>query len=257
MKSTSTNAAVALKRITDQIRNDIEAATKSGSASLEAFRAVGEKLAEAKELLPRGKFGPWAVSEFGFQKEWRRCLLTLANDWHCLEQARSWAEANGRVLGRKEFSVNGAIDLIREWRTAIDPALQAARAEKRARRSRADAGSSANAGGADHETELTKLRRNLNEALHHMAKQSARIEALETELRAGIHPEIEPGVDDATKERARKAAVLWARGATDGECAAAESRLRDMAARCGLAFDAFLSECGIERPVHWTYAMAA
>jgi hypothetical protein len=118
------NREAAHADIADRIRIAADRAHRSGLDTLLAFRDIGKALHEAKEAIgsiPRGAFGQWAEENgCGFSKEWRARLMLLASEWQEFETAMRWAEARGRKLGRTEFSVDGAIALLREWRQATE-----------------------------------------------------------------------------------------------------------------------------------------
>lgn len=256
------NANATLDAIKGEVLNALENAKGAGLDTLRSFRDIGRGLAEAKELIgptPKGAFGKWCEENFPFSKQWRARLMQLAAEWKAVEAAMAWAQGLGRVLGRKEYSVDGALALVAEWIKA-DPAgaealglgervqaeeEKAAKAQERARE-KADRAQA-------EETEAEALRRMLAEALE-------RIKALEEEnarLRGGPKAKGKaqaeekakaqgPEVDKATKARAGKVYGLAVKGATKGERDAARARLAEMAAKVGADVAAFLAACGLD-----------
>ena len=89
-------------------------AQKSSEQSLDEHRAIGEALLKAKPLVRRG-YLKWAKEKFGFSKQWCARLTKLAVSWDDCLTARSWAEEQGQLPGN-EFSVDGALALIRRWK---------------------------------------------------------------------------------------------------------------------------------------------
>ncbi|HWL80118.1 MAG TPA: hypothetical protein VNR89_04135 [Roseomonas sp.] len=223
-------------------------ASGAGLDTLHAFRSVGASLLDAKEILSgqKGAFGAWCDDNFKFSKEWRARLMKLAAAWDDFLAAKEWAEGQGRLLGRKEYSVDGALAFINEWKKATNPAPEGEGEDG----SEGGEGEGASA-KAKKKSQAEILREQLAEALE-------RIRALEAELakakgqKAGAKAEQkaeQPGgakpVDGATKNRARKVWGLYEKGATQGERDAAKARLEEMAQKFGMDFDAFVRACGL------------
>jgi hypothetical protein len=242
----------------DNILSNLRIASGAGRDSLAAFAQIGRDLLEAKEAIgptPRGAFGAWCEANFPFSKEWRARLMKLAGDWKAIRAAMAWAESKGQVLGRKEYSVDGAFALLEDYLTraeisdveddcGAEYAERAREAEAKAdERRRKKAEKDAEKG--DKKSEAETLREQLAEAL-------GRIRELEEELRRAkggkAKPEAKeaPGVDAATKARARKIYALATKGATEGERGAAMHKLVDIATKLGMTFEAFLEACGLE-----------
>ena len=114
------NSNPALDHIQDTIALHLKAAEKSGRDSLEAYRRVGEGLAEAKEILgSEAALNAWCLLRYTFGRAWRFRLMKLAREWSSVTAALEWAETQqGRTLGKTEFSVNGALALVAEHRRA-------------------------------------------------------------------------------------------------------------------------------------------
>lgn len=259
------NTNAALDHIRSMILTDIERSKGAGRETLEAFVRIGERLREAKEMIgteTKGAFGAWCEGNFPFSKEWRARLMKLAAEWPTILRVMDALEAKGKVLGRKEFSVDGALALVAAFcKEYPDDAAamglgekveaakeQAAKAEQRkAERESAK---------AETMTEAERLRAMLAEAME-------RIRVLEAELsRAkGKGPKGNakaddaagpkgnapgPNVDKATATRARKVAEMALRPGHYGEALAAWERLREMAAKAGADMEAFLTACGID-----------
>jgi hypothetical protein len=263
MSNTMADNAAALAHLESLIKDDIAQTKASGYDTLLSFKRIGLSLIEAKDMLKdagKGAFGAWCEERFNFSKEWRSRLMRLANDWAGFTAAKAWAEGLGRVLGRKEYSVDGALALIAEW-LLHDPAgaealgeewaarakaAEEKAAEARQRQSEREAKAEGAEGGRQKaESEAEQLRAALAEAL-------AKIKALEAELRgfrkdkAKAEEEAGAGVDAATKARARKAFSYALRGATAGERAAGRSRVRAMAEKAGLQLTEFFVACGLD-----------
>lgn len=161
-------------------------------ACLAAFRDIGEALEETWDIHHEAAPGPSARRAFSawcdendFDREWRARLMRLAADWQGIKAAVQWAQATkGRELGRKEYSVDGALALVEEWLIA-DPAgahaltpawgKRAAEAGNRERQREADraqrkaereaAGDGEGSAGGDKASSAADLRRALAEAL--------------------------------------------------------------------------------------------
>jgi len=256
--STPSNAEAFLSEAIASIRRNMREANGAGFNSLQAFANIGHDLLQAKEAIgpaPRGAFGAWCEANFPFSKEWRARLMKLAEQWKAVCVAFRWAERKGYVLGRKEYSVDGALAFLNDYLTKaeipeIEAELGPEYAEK-AREAEAKAADKAQAKaekGEKKKSEAEILREQLAEALE-------RIRELEAELgrakggKAKAKPEAEkPGatVDNATKARARKVYGLATRGATEGERSAATHKLSEMANKLGLSLADFLQACGLE-----------
>ena len=76
------------------------------------------RFSKLKELLPWGQFGPVAEARCGCSKQWRARLMQLNREWENVQAAMRWAESCGRNLGRRTYSVDGAVALVNEWRRA-------------------------------------------------------------------------------------------------------------------------------------------
>ena len=252
------NAEAFLSEAVSNIRRNMVAANGAGFNSLQAFANIGYDLLQAKEAIgpaPRGAFGAWCEANFPFSKEWRARLMKLAEQWKAITVAFHWAEQKGLTLGRKEYSVDGALAFLNEYLTKaeiseIEAELGPEYAEK-AREAEAKAAEREQAKaekGEKKKSEAEILREQLAEALE-------RIRELEAELnrakggKAKAKPEAEkPGanVDSATKARARKVYGLATKGATEGERSAATHKLTEMATKLGLSLADFLQACGLE-----------
>lgn len=249
----------------DNILSNFRIARDAGKDSLAAFANIGRDLLDAKEAIgptPRGAFGTWCEANFPFSKEWRARLMKLAGDWKAIRAAVVWAESKGQVLGRKEYSVDGAFALLADYLAKAEISdIEADCGEEyadRAREAEAKAAEKEKAKAEKAETkgkgksEAETLREQLAEALE-------RIYHLEAELNKAkggkAKPEAKqaPGVDSATKARARKIHALATKGATEGERGAAMHKLADIATKLGLTLEAFLEACGLE-PLNYQQA---
>ena len=256
-----------LDALASTIRGHLERGQTGGLDALRAFRDMGEALNEAKSILPKGKFGPWTEAQFGFVQQWRSRLMALATRWPAVLDALEWAKRSGRVLGRTEYGVNGALALAAEHARASDPEAAAKAAEKRAkakagavlRLASKDALAAAQEELAVARGEADTLRKELAEAKECGAKLQARINDLYDRFSIGtpkpavVHSWDQPApsatgeagtVTPGIKAKAKKAHGFYRRGACEAERQGAKARLEDMAARVGMTFEAFLTECG-------------
>ena len=226
------------------ITERFQRAKAASKMSLDDLRMVGQRLIDAKEMLTeKGAFGKWC-EQFPFDKTWRARLMKLAANWDAIMEAVETVEGEDR----KTWSVDGVLGI---W----------AKAEKARNAPEGGEGEGDGWGEAQpkakKETEAERLRRELAEAL-------ARIAALEEALakaaggakegpkaKAKAKAEEAPKgsaaftVDAATKTRARKVWALYTKGATDGEKAAAKSRLDEMAKKFNATFEEFVAACGL------------
>jgi hypothetical protein len=261
------NTDATLDFLRSNILDNLRQANGAGLDTLRAFRAIGRDLTEAKEAIgptPKGAFGKWCEENFPFSKQWRARLMALHADWRGVELAMAWAEGTmKRVLGRKEYSVDGALALLAEWIKSAPEEAEAAgygakveEAEQKAevaRQRKAEKDAEEAAGAEERqkaETEAESLRRLLAKALD-------RIKALEAEnarLR-GEAPKADKAeeaqaqaakVDKATKARAKKVAAMVERPGQPGEALAAWDRLAAMGEKLGLTLADFLAACGLD-----------
>jgi hypothetical protein len=236
--SKTTDASKRLETLATEAKKQFTLARKGSAASLLAHKAVGEALIEAKELCPNG-YLKWAKENLDIGKQWCAHLTFLAANWADYDTARSWAEVKGQPLGRKEYGVEGAVALIKRYRKAMDPSAQ-------------DGGAA-----PKRPSKVSQLKGEVESLKRKLAEKEAQNELLWAQVAgAGISKLPEP-LDDSTRRRAEKTGNLWRQGGTAGECTSAEQALRRMAAERGWLYEAFLKECGIERPVNWTSARAA
>ena len=123
--SISSEATAVVQTIAQDIENRLPTARGASEASLQEYRAIGEALIKAKPLLP-GCYLKWAKETFGFGKQWCSNLTFLAASWNEYQQAKAWAEDQGRLLEGKVHSVDGAVALIKGWKKASDPSPEVA-----------------------------------------------------------------------------------------------------------------------------------
>jgi hypothetical protein len=252
------NTTPALDHIQNTINTNLKTAKQSGRASLEAFRCIGEGLNEAKEILPAKEFGAWCELRFTFSRAWRARLMRLASEWQDLARALAWAEQQqGRALGAKEFSVNGARQLLAEHRRAMSPPPSDAAEYIPEYTSAAESSpkrTSLRYRLEDTTRALDDTRRQLAEALAAVNRLEQRVSSLDAQTTAERASELDRkstaeegtsnALDAATKARAMKIHALWANGSTEGERDAAKVRLGETAQKLGMSFADFLSACG-------------
>lgn len=228
--------------IEQAIRSSLSRGQYVGLEALTSFRDIGESLTEAKEIFPKGEFGPWAEAKFNFSKEWRARLMRLGVQWSDVIQALEWAtESQGRILGRKEYGVDGALSLAAEWRKAMNPAS----AEEDAAKAEAKASAKAEKDAAN-ESETDTLRRLLHEALGRITELEALVKGgAKGKAKAAPEEDMFAEVPPADKAKARKIHGLYERGATEGERDAAKGRLEALATKNNMTFEAFMAACGL------------
>ena len=222
-----------------------KAATRS---SLEDLRVVGETLNDAKETLKdvKGGFGKWCEEAgFPFDKTWRARLMKLAANWDAIIAA-----VEALPEDKQKWSVDGVLAI---WAAAEKAKKAEAEAEGGNAGWEGEGGEGEPKAKAKKETEAERLRRLLAEALAEVKRLKAENEALKGSSKAeakakpnGSSKGSSSGtVDAATKARAKKVWGLYTRGGTDGEKAAAKSRIEEMAAKFSMDFDSFVKACGL------------
>ena len=231
------NSQTALDGLVERCNQSLQHGMEGGLASLEAHRDAGAALLELKELLPWGQFGPVAEARCGCSKQWRARLMQLNREWENVQAAMRWAESCGRNLGRRAYSVDGAVALVNEWR----------RAEA------GDARPSKSARSAKPRMEAI-LRESaiLKERLSAAAAYIAGLEDELAELRSLASERQE--VDAPTRDEIKKVAALWLGGGKDAERRSAVHQLWGIARRRGWNLRDLLHECAIEGPADWTFA---
>jgi hypothetical protein len=220
----------------------LESATSSSWEGLHAHKSAGAGLIQLKEVVPHGQFRREVETRVQISKQWAAKLMQLHRCWPQIEDAFAWAQSSGQSLSRTEFSVDGALALLRKWERRNDADAEPpplSRGQARARQTSRD--------------EIEDLKRQLREALAQLDAARERIRALEAEI---YRPKSIPGrlpIDDKTKSRAENLAALWQRPGTEDEGRNAEQRLREMAERFGRTLTEFLDECGLEGRVKETF----
>lgn len=228
----------ALEAITTDIEDALSDAKAASAASLDAYRVIGRLLTDAKPLLPDGAYLKWAKSKFGFSRQWCSRLTSLARDWALYEEARAWAEEHGHSLKSSDYSVDGALALIRKWQKQSDPEAKDTTDKPK-------------------KQTLKELKAELAKAQAELATVKAENERLKAQLASRQRMAPFRTIDNKTKSKAQKMASYWTRGSTPNERANAEGLLRHFAREHGRSFERFLAECGIKCPVDWTSARAA
>jgi hypothetical protein len=114
MPNATSNSDAIIEGHAVRCRNAIERGRVAGAQSLEDFREAGRELREAKKICAPRTFGRF-VAGCGCTRAWAARLMKLDEIWDEIPVARTWAMTNGRSLGSKEFSVDGAIQLLREY----------------------------------------------------------------------------------------------------------------------------------------------
>lgn len=230
------NSAAEVDRLVERVRFSISRAVRSGRESLEAFRDAGRALCAMKALLPPGRFGEIAEARCKFSKAWRARLMKLNIEWPNVVAAHRWAQGLGRMLGRREYSVDGALALAREHRRVLSGARPAASSRPRP--------SSAKA------SDSSRIIAELRQKLVAQAIYAAELERELAQLRpAPTNPQ---PISAELKTKVIKIAAHWLRGANDGERSNALRMLRAAARQRGWQFLAFLDECGLRSLVHFT-----
>ena len=232
----ATNSQAALEDLVDRCNASLQRGKQGGLASLEAYRDAGAALRELKELLPRGQFGPVAEARCQCCKQWRARLMQLDREWNNVLTALRWAESSGRQVGRKAYSVDGALALIKAWRRAESGHAPSSPKGRTAKPSSASL-LRENAVFKDRLSASTELIKVLEEEL----AKSRSVEQQRQEIHASDRDEI------------HKSTACWLRGGTDGESYAAARQLHGFA--CRLGWDHVLDLVrACEGKVDWTFA---
>jgi len=231
------NSATALDGLVERCKQSLQRGMEQGVASLEAYRDAGAALVELKELLPRGQFGPVAEARCDCCKQWRARLMKLHQEWDDILSARGWAESSGRDLGRKAYSVDGALDLLNRWRRAERGDVPSAKSSPSAK---------------------PRLQREIDLLRDGVSAMKAQVALLEEELAVFVPPVTETNrqdIDEPTRLKVQKIAGYWLlRGCADGERYSAVKKLYNIARPLGWNLRDFLRECAIESPADWTFA---
>lgn len=264
---TNSNVNATLEAIKAEVANNLDRATGAGLDTLLAFRDIGRGLLEAKEAIgtsPKGAFGKWCDENLTFSKEWRARLMRLASDWKGVQAAMAWAQRMGRILGRKEYSVDGALSLLAEWIKAAPEEAEALgfgeavqKAEEAAAKAQERAREKADAKQAEEtEAEAEALRRMLAEAMQRIADLEAAL--AKAQGKAGDTKAEAAGakVDKAAQARARKVYAMAMKGATVGERSAARGRIEEIAGKLDMTTLDFLGACGLDGSAYEAQARA-
>jgi hypothetical protein len=233
--ATTSNSQTALDGLVERCKQSLQRGMEGGRASLEAHRDAGAALLELKELLPRGQFGPIAKARCGCSKQWRARLMQLNREWDDVQAAMRWAESCGRDLGRKAYSVDGALALVNQWRRA----------------GRGDAPPAKNSPSV-----RPRLLRENALLRDRVSALKAQVALLEEELAAFAPPVSDrQDIDEPTRAKVQKIAGYWLlRGCADGERYAAVKKLYNIARPLGWNLWDLLRKCAIESPADWTFA---
>jgi hypothetical protein len=229
------NSETAVESLIARCNESLQRGKDSGLASLTAYRDAGVALLELKDVLPRGQFGPIATERCGCCKQWRARLMQVAREWDDIGRALEWADSGRSNLSHKAHSVDGALSLLRAWRTARNGDARP-KAATRARRS------------GPTEREVAHLKKMLNAAARYIA-------VVEEELAActGTPNGKRSGIDAADRSKVQEVATLWLRPGTDGEGSAAAHKLRALSCHLGWPIRDLLHACEIEGPADWTF----
>jgi hypothetical protein len=234
--SVASNSEAALEGLVDRCNASLQCGEQGGLKSLEAYRDAGAALRELKELLPRGEFGPVAEARCQCCKQWRARLMQLDREWNNVLTALQWAESSRRQVGRKAYSVDGALALVKAWRRAASGNTPPSPKGRTAKPSSASL-LRENAVFKDRLSAATEL-----------------IEVLEEELvKFRSEEQHRQEIDASDRDEIHKMMACWLRGGTDGESYAAAHQLRGFA--CRLGWDHVLDLIrACEGKVHWTFA---
>jgi hypothetical protein len=231
------NSQAMLEGLVVRCKESLDRGRQGGLASLHSYRDAGATLRELKELAPRGDFGRIADTRCGCSKQWRARLMMLDREWQSVQTAMRWAESSGRVLGRKAYSVDGALALLNEWRRAE---AGGARLTQSSRTGKPRAASTLQ--------EIAILKETVGAARAYIAGLEQELAAFRSVASNTPRQEI----DGHTCDKIRKVAALWLRGGTDGERSSAVNQLWVIARRLGWNLRDLLRECAIESPAHFT-----
>ena len=123
--------AASLANLEQIIQQKMIVAATASKTALEAARDIGEALIAGKSMVPRGQYGRWTQAKFNKSKTWTAKHCRVAKEWSDLLKSQNWATDQGRVLGPKEYGVEGAVNLIDEYLDATQPGRTDERKAKR------------------------------------------------------------------------------------------------------------------------------
>ena len=236
------NSQVELTALVQRCNSALARGRHGGLASLQAYREAGAALCALKELVPHGQFGPIASQQCCCSKQWRTRLMSLDHDWANVETALRWAEERGRQLGAKAYSVDGARELVKEWRRAQSGDSHTAKRSPGTAKARL----------------ASVLRENAARRDQRSAAQAyiAGLEAQLAAFKSRVPATCPQDPDGRTRDKVQKVVALWHRGGTAGERTSAVNQLFAIAGRLGQDLPALLRECAVESPADWTFAPA-
>lgn len=246
----TSNSQAEIYHITQQFKATLHNAGQCGWKSLEAHRDAGHLLAKLKDQVPRGQFGRIVKELCGCEKPWSARLRYLDKRWNEVLSAFAWAQSDGQILGRRAYSVDGAVALVHRWEkrnaNAPDAANAGAQSQGSRKRNKRDE--------AAPPAEVNNLRSQLDQAETELAAAHEQILALKQELhsrRRPIRSESWPlasgpiALDAKTQEQVRRTAAQWnprIPGSTD----TIETWIKAKAEQFGWPPADLLRACGVE-----------
>jgi hypothetical protein len=211
----TSNSDAAVTHKTDQINAALHKGGQCGWQSLETHRDAGRFLEELKDIAPRGQFGRIVDELCGCDRAWSARLRYLNKNWDNILSAFAWEQSLGlRPLGRRAYSVDGAVALVHRWQKATSGISDGvvASTESHGDRKREEKDEAAPP------AEAQNLRSRLSETETELAGAREDILALEHDLHerhTSVKDESWPlasgpiELDAKTKELVRRAAEQW------------------------------------------------
>jgi hypothetical protein len=98
---------------------------------LEAHAGGGHQLIDLKSHVGHGNFEQIVEARLGIKRQRRAQLMKLARKWPHILTAIEWAKAANR-LTRSDYSVDGALALLKAWQHRDDPDAQCRPGHRRA-----------------------------------------------------------------------------------------------------------------------------
>jgi hypothetical protein len=113
------NSEAIVEAIFKDTRRKLRSISGKSFDALKASAEVGPGLTELKKHLGRGRFGHEVEARLGITRQWCARLMKLGEEWPEITAAIEWAKAGNR-LTRSEYSVDGALALLKEWRRELN-----------------------------------------------------------------------------------------------------------------------------------------
>jgi hypothetical protein len=102
----------------DEIDRKRQLASGTSLVALTIHMDIGDHLHEIKKIVPRGTFDDEVENRLGFRRQWRSELMRVSAKRTDIMAAIEWDKAANNSL-RSEYSVKGALSLLREWEREV------------------------------------------------------------------------------------------------------------------------------------------